>query len=105
MSISMRRDELLRYYEELKALPQKPPMNGGAWLKEPVVVPQMVLDADENDVFAWGFTIGDDGRCGGAPLHKCGRYDSDGKFHFIRYGGPTTPELTVVPNEPLDEPQ
>lgn len=95
MSLSFKKQDLIQYYEELKA----------SFPEKKIEVPQMVLDADENDVFAWGFVIGDDGQCGSAPLHKCGRYDSDGKFHFIRYGGPTTPELTIIPNEPLDEPQ
>lgn len=61
MSISMRRDELIAYYKHIQ--------------KDP---PSKVLEADPEDMFAWGMTLTKQG-FGFARLRKIGRM-VDGVF-------------------------
>ena len=53
----------------------------------PIPIPQMVLDADDREIFAFGFMINQNGG-GTAPLHK----DSDGP-----YTGPLWDGIAMYP--------
>jgi hypothetical protein len=64
MSISMKRDELIEYIRFRGNTP-----------------PKIVLEADENDVFAWGLSVSSKG-FGSQAIHKIGEM-RDGKFHYM----------------------
>lgn len=106
MSISRTKKQLIAWYNLLNSLPREQPADGGAWLKEPIVIPQIVLDADDHDVFASGFTIDENGNAGSAPLHKCGCTDEKGKFireSYIPYTGFLEDGITIIPGEPKND--
>lgn len=92
MSLCLKKQDLIRYYREIQ---EKFPDKG-------IKIPQMVLDADDRDVFCWGFTIDEEGRAGSAPLHKWGYVGEDEKYHPISHKPgdlELKPEITILPRE------
>lgn len=65
MSFSMTRDELIDY---MRSRGNEPP--------------EFVLEADEKDVFAWGFTLTSKG-FGSQAIHKIGEM-KDGVFEYMK---------------------
>lgn len=96
MSMDLKKADLIAYYAEMNAHPPSKMVEDGTW--KPMVVPQWVLDSDENDMFSWGLTLFKDGRFASAPLHRSGRI-VNGRFEMIQYEGPGRAELTLIPRE------
>lgn len=98
MSLSFSKAKLIQYYADMNSHPPSEMVAKGTW--EPMVVPQWVLDSEDTDVFAWGFTRLKNGHYGSAPLHRCARL-VDGKYQHLDYEGPGAlrAEITLIPRE------